>query len=158
MAQRNRVKTLKSAVKRPVRFLAKDWALGVAFPQAYRKAAKGIPVDQRKILFVDTKSSIMPDAFSIMYSYLEDNYDLDLTFIGLAQNEGIGWIEYYKRCLTLWHELATARAVFLADASDVISCLPLRPETKVVQLWHACGAFKKWGFSTAELEFGNTRR
>lgn len=158
MTQRNRAKTLKRAVKRPIRFLAKDWALGIAFPQAYRKAVKDTPIDPCKILFVDTKSSTMPDAFALMYSYLESNYDLDLTFIGLAQNEGIGWMEYYKRCLMLCHELATARAVFLADASDVVSCLPLRPETKVVQLWHACGAFKKWGFSTAELEFGNTRK
>lgn len=151
-------KQVKRVVKRPVRFAAKDWALGVAFPNEYRRAASKCAVDPRKILFIEGKSSTMPDAFALMYSYLEDKYDLDISFIGLAQNEGIGWTEYYKRCLELCRTIASARAVFLADASDVVSCLPLRPETKVVQLWHACGAFKKWGFSTAELEFGNTRK
>ena len=151
-------KALKRAAKRPIRFLAKDWALGVAFPHEYKKAAVGTSIDQRKVLFVDTKSSTMPDAFALMFAFLQDNYDLDVRFIGLAQNEGIGWVEYYKRCLELCRDLATARVVFLADANDVVSCLPIRPETKVMQLWHACGAFKKWGFSTAELEFGNTRK
>ena len=151
-------KALKRVAKRPVRFLAKDWALGVAFPRAYKQAAAQAPVDPRKIIFLDGKSSAMPDAFTQLFAYLQDNYDLDVRFIGLAQNEGIGWVDYYKRCLELCRDVATARVVFLADASDVVSCLPLRSETKVVQLWHACGAFKKWGFSTAELKFGNTKR
>ncbi|MDO4851334.1 MAG: CDP-glycerol glycerophosphotransferase family protein [Actinomycetota bacterium] len=158
MANEPLTKTIKRAVKRPVRFLAKDWALGVAFPHEYRKAAAQTKVDPKKILFVDIKSSTMPDAFSYIFSYLQDNYDLDVRFVGLAQNENIGWGEYYKRCLALCRNLASACVVFLADACDVISCLPLRPETKVVQLWHACGAFKKWGMSTSSLLFGNTRR
>lgn len=46
---------------------------------------------------------------------------------------------------------------FLNDASNVVSCLPLREGTTVVQLWHGCGAFKKWGMSTADLIFGGSR-
>lgn len=151
-------KALKRAVKQPIRFLAKDWALGVAFPRAYKKAMAQHPVDPRKVIFLDGKSSSMPDAFTQMFAYLQDNYDLDVRFVGLAQNDGISWVGYYKRCLALCRDLATAHVVFLADASDVVSCLPLRPETKVVQLWHACGAFKKWGYSTADLKFGNTKK
>ena len=44
--------------------------------------------------------------------------------------------------------MATAQYVVLNDASSLVSCVPLRPETTVVQLWHGCGAFKKWGMST----------
>ena len=158
MASEPLAKTIKRAVKRPIRFLAKDWALGIAFPREYRKAVAQVDVDPKKILFVDIKSSTMPDAFAYIFSYLQDNYDVDVRFIGLAQNEQVSWIEYYKHCLALCRDLASAHAVFLADACDVVSCLPMRPETKVVQLWHACGAFKKWGMSTAGLLFGNTKR
>lgn len=158
MADTTFAKTIKRVVKRPVRFLAKDWALGVAFPHEYRKATGQAEVDPQKVLFVDVKSSIMPDSFGYIFPYLQDNHDLDVRFVGLAQNERIGWAEYYKRCLALCRELATSGTVFLADACDVTSCLPLRPETKVIQLWHACGAFKKWGMSTTNLLFGNTRQ
>lgn len=34
----------------------------------------------------------------------------------------------------------------------------MRKETIVTQLWHGCGAFKKFGMSTAELIFGDDRK
>ena len=151
-------KRVKQAVKKPIRFLAKDWALGFAFPRAYAKVANSEPVDPSKVLFIDVKESQMPDAFSVIYPYVRDELGMDARFIGLGQHQGISWITYYKKCLALMEELATARAVFLCDACDVVSCVSLRPETKVAQLWHACGAFKKWGVSTANLKFGGTRK
>ena len=51
-------------------------------------------------------------------------------------------------------DAATAKYIFVNEASDVLSCVDMRPETIVTQLWHACGAFKKFGMSTAELIFG----
>ena len=39
----------------------------------------------------------------------------------------------------------------------MLSCVPMRPETIVTQTWHGCGAFKKFGFSTADLIFGLNR-
>lgn len=151
-------KRIKQAIKKPIRFLAKDWALGFAFPRAYSKVARNKPVDPNKVLFIDVKESQMPDAFSVIYPYVRDELGMDARFIGLGQHQGISWITYYKKCLALMEELATARAVFLCDACDIVSCVPLRPETKVAQLWHACGAFKKWGVSTANLKFGGTRK
>ena len=151
-------KRVKQAVKKPMRFLAKDWALGFAFPRAYAKAAKSKSVHPNKALFIDVKESQMPDAFSVIYPYVRDKLGMDAKFIGLGQHQGMSWFAYYKKCLVLMEELATAHAVFLCDACDVVSCVSLRSETKVVQLWHACGAFKKWGVSTADLKFGGTRK
>ena len=151
------VKKAKRMAKVPMRFAAKDWSLGIAFPAAYKTAVDKCAVDPRKVVFLDQKSIDMPDAFKIIYQRLEDNYDLDVSYIGLGMNEGVGWVGYYNRCLDASRELATASVIFLADASDFVSCLPIRPETRVVQLWHACGAFKKFGMSTADLQFGGSR-
>ncbi len=156
MSRESVKKRAKRLLKKPAQFLAKDWSLGIAFPRTYEKAADA-PIDPRKVLFIDGKSLEMPDAFCLLFPYLENHYDLDVRFVGLGMNEGVGWIGYYKRCLDLARDLATASYVFLADASDVVSCLPIRPETKVVQLWHACGAFKKFGMSTADKLFGGSR-
>lgn len=33
-----------------------------------------------------------------------------------------------------------------------------RQGQQVIQLWHGCGAFKKWGYSTADLQWGADRK
>ena len=137
------------------RRVVKDYMLGVELPCLYREAAKQ-PVDPNKVLFVNVKQDFIPDAFSVIMPYLEDRYDFDVRFIGLNQ-AGTGFTSYHARCRDFVKQVAQASYVFLEDASDVVSCLPLRPETKVVNLWHACGAFKKWGMSTATKRFGATQ-
>ena len=134
------------------RRVVKDYMLGRELPGIYREAAKE-PADPRKVLFVNVKLANMPEAFKVIMPYLEERYALTLKFVGLNQ-AGTGFKSYHARCRDLVREIATASYVFLEDASDVVSCLPLRPETKVIQLWHACGAFKKWGRSTATKKFG----
>ena len=42
------------------------------------------------------------------------------------------------------------------ESSYFLSSLPLRPETTVIQTWHACGAFKKFGYSAVGKGFGTT--
>lgn len=134
--------------------LVKDGALGWELPRRYQRAVARSAVNPRKALFVNGKLESVPDAFSLMMPHMRAR-GFDVEFIGLGQKTG-GYRLYNERCLALMDLLAEARFVFLEDASDVVSCVDLRPETKVVQLWHACGAFKKWGMSTAELKFGGT--
>lgn len=43
--------------------------------------------------------------------------------------------------------VADAEVIVLEDFYPQIHALKLRPETKLVQLWHACGAFKTFGLS-----------
>ncbi len=135
--------------------IAKDRLLSRKLPAIYEEAAKQ-PVDERKVLFAEGKLTAMPDAYTLLWNRLEKRYDFDLSYITLRQNS-VRYKEYEQNCEAFVRELATAKYVFLNDASDVVSCVPLRPETKVVQLWHACGAFKKWGMSTADLKFGGSR-
>ena len=142
-------------VREAARRVVKDYMLGIELPRLYREAAKE-PVDPKKVLFVNVKQDIVPEAFSIIMPYLDERYDFDIRFVGLNQ-AGSGFKSYHSRCRDFVRQVAQASYVFLEDASDVVSCLPLRPETKVVNLWHACGAFKKWGMGTAAKKFGASR-
>ena len=65
--------------------------------------------------------------------------------------------EQLRREAAFIKEFATAGYVFTSDYLKVIGGFTKRKETTVVQLWHGCGAFKKFGFSTADLMFGGTR-
>ncbi|MEE1228198.1 MAG: CDP-glycerol glycerophosphotransferase family protein, partial [Lachnospiraceae bacterium] len=42
---------------------------------------------------------------------------------------------------------ARAKVIILEDFYPQLHAVRIRPETKVVQLWHACGAFKTFGLS-----------
>ena len=137
------------------KWLVKDVVLGWELPRLYARTAARTEVDTKKALFVNGKLEEVPDAFGLMMPYVKNHFGIEPVFVGLGQ-QTCGDLEYHRRCRDFVQELASAKYVFLEDASDIVSCVPLRPETKVAQLWHACGAFKKWGMSTADLKFGNT--
>lgn len=141
---------------RQVRARAKDVLLWFVLPTVYRRTAK-CPVAKGKVVFLENKESSPPESFTVMWAKLSERPNLNLEFISLGETR-VRLRCYYQNCIAAVKDIATAQYVFLNDASNVVSCLPLRPETKVVQLWHGCGAFKKWGMSTADLIFGGSRK
>lgn len=146
---------MKLKIKSVLKRLVKDFTLSFLYPLIYRKHAK-IPVEPGLVVFYETKELEMPGSFDLLWKRLKADPSKKVEYITLAQNHSsrIGYYVNGAKCLK---RLAVAEVIFLDDASDLVSCLPMRPETKAVQLWHACGAFKKWGMSTADLKFGGTR-
>ena len=148
--------SLKAQARHQLALGLKSLALDFELPMRYRRAVRNTPVNPKRALFIEGKLSTVPDAFALIMPMLESRYGMDVQFVALNKM-GVDPIRYNSRCLELMDEMARAAYVFLEDASNVVSCVDLRPETKVIQLWHACGAFKKWGMSTADLQFGGTR-
>lgn len=146
---------VKHAILRWIRARVKDVLFFVVLPCAYRNASRQ-PISPGKVLFLENKESELPESFQVMWLRLSDISGLTLEFVSLGETR-VRLRRYYQNCIAFAKNVATAQYVFLNDASNVVSCLPLRPETKVVQLWHGCGAFKKWGMSTADLIFGGSR-
>jgi len=60
---------------------------------------------------------------------------------------------YIQSMKFIW-AFAHSRCVFLVDSFSPINACRPRPGAAVVQLWHGCGAFKKFGCSTRELAWG----
>lgn len=154
--QKTLLQRMRGFALRQVRARAKDVLLWFVLPTVYRRTAK-CPVAKGKVVFLENKESSLPESFTVMWAKLSERPNLNLEFISLGETR-VRLRCYYRNCITAVKDIATAQYVFLNDASNVISCLPLRPETKVVQLWHGCGAFKKWGMSTADLIFGGSRK
>lgn len=148
------LKRLKAAVLRLGRRAARGGLFSWYYPHRYRKAAKE-PVSRGTVIFLDNKEGGLSDNFKVLYDRLACVPELRLQLMTLG--EGRGFRVYFRNCVRFVDTLATAQYVVLNDASSLVSCVPLRAETSVVQLWHGCGAFKKWGMSTADLKFGATR-
>lgn len=130
--------------------------LRIIFPYSYRFFVKGKKVKRRKVVFVEVRFNEITDSFRLVYDRMkQEGFEVHEQYI---ENIKPGKAAYIKRCLRMLEDIADAHYVFLNDACNVTSCIPLRKGTKIFQLWHACGAFKKFGMSTAELIFGDNRK
>ena len=110
-------------------------------------------IDNNKVIFVENHEDHLTDNFVLVYKELKDRkYDIHIHYLKVASS---GWGEIIKRSVALIKDMATARYVFLNESNSLFGSFKLRKETGLIQLWHACGAFKKWGFSVAEKSFGD---
>lgn len=129
--------------------------LDFIFPHVYKKAAKK-PVDPNKVIFIEVRLANVSNSFKVIFDELVSNYNYTVHTHFLRNNVERRHI-YMKRCIDMLKDMATAKYVFMNEASNCVGSVKLRPETKITQLWHGCGAFKKFGLSTADLIFGDTR-
>lgn len=126
------------------------------FPSYYRQFSSQ-PVEKNKVLFLEMRFKKLSNSFDLIYRVLSEDPDYH-TVSSFVQFNFIRGGEYTRRCQEMIRELSTSEYVITDEASLILSCLPLRQETKVINLWHACGAFKKWGRSTTEKLFGSDSR
>ena len=137
-----------------LRQLRKYYRYKVYCPKKYESYCNQ-PVQENKVLFLEMRFTTLSNSFQYLYKKLEESgeYDLKCSYV---QFNFIRGREFTKRVDDMLQELATAKYVFIDDASLILSSIPLRKETIAINLWHACGAFKKFGRSTAELKFGSS--
>lgn len=115
------------------------------YPAYYRHCAKQ-PVKDDKVVFAELMASELTDNFRLIYETLEANYHFDLEVLLLNQHK----MRYRKKAFlnfSIIKSIATARYVFIANTFPVVTACPIRPETSIIQTWHACGAFKRFGCS-----------
>ena len=148
------LKKFKKKFISKLRRIRKHYRYKVYFPKVYSSYCTE-PVQENKVLFLEMRFTKLSNSFELIYKALEESgeYDLKCSYV---QFNFIRGHEFTQRVNEMLKELATAKYVFVDDASLILSSIPLRKETVAINLWHACGAFKKFGRSTAELKFGSS--
>lgn len=140
------------AVRKVLSNRRRDLLLFYTLPKAYRAHLKE-PVQNNKVILVEARLDHLDNSFAWLYKVLKEQYNVEI-HIHYLQETFVPYREYVKNCRKMLADAATARYIFLTEASNVIGCIPKRKETTICQLWHACGAFKKFGLSTAGELFG----
>lgn len=141
----------KTLVKKLARFIS----LKVVLPAVYAQAAKR-PVEKERVVFLEISADHLTDSFVLLYEAVKARgKQPELICI---HDGSVGGLQYLKNCIAMLQSIATAPVVFINEASNITSCVNMRPETRLVQTWHGCGAFKKFGFSTADLAWGITKK
>lgn len=125
------------------------------YPICYHIGSMG-KVDQNKILFVENHQDSLSDNYELLYKQLENKgFTLHTHYLKVASS---GWFGIILRTVCLLFDMATAGCVFINESNSVFGSFRLRKGTKLIQVWHACGAFKKWGYSVADKTFGDDRK
>ena len=130
----------------------KSFYIKEVFPRIYKEESQK-PVEN-KVVFMERGMGISPSLL-YMRSYIKKNTDYDVKSFSL-QIRAVSDQEYFENAKDYIREIATAKAVFICTANELLGYTKLRPETTYIQLWHGCGAFKKVGLSTIDKKFGKS--
>lgn len=141
-----------------VRTIYKDSTLKKLYPSRYLAEAEK-PVREGYVVFLEVREKELSDNFRLIKAALEhrNRAKARYTFDTVCIREGMENPALSQaRCLAAIPRIARAEFVFVSESSYFLSSLPLRRETTVIQTWHACGAFKKFGYSTVGKGFGTS--
>jgi CDP-ribitol ribitolphosphotransferase len=139
-----------SGIKNAFKRLCKFAAFKIVYPAVYhacclRKREEGL------VLFCEVRHGFLTDSYRAIYDGLnERGVPTEVFYI----HNNSGGLSYLARYLRLCTQLPRAETVLVDDTCNLFGAFRLRRGTKLIQTWHSCGAFKKWGYSIAGLSFG----
>ncbi len=120
---------------------------------------KLLPV-RRKIVMLSREHPAEPEDFADLREAIH-RIDPSLTVVSLVRMVPpgvLGKARYSLHMLRQLYHVATARVLLLDTYSIVASVLSHRPELTIIQMWHALGAFKKFGRSILGKPEGRDER
>jgi len=147
----------KTRPARPVKVEAERLVLQVAVPllNGLYALLKLLPV-RRKVAFISWNS----DGPSLDFRVLAERLGQlpnppKVVFLCRELRHGVGQkLVYSVHLLRQMYAFATAETVALDAYCPLASILRHRPSLRVIQLWHALGAFKKFGWSIVDKSEG----
>lgn len=155
-AKENYKKKAKAKNKSHKRRIRKWWFLRkIALPLVFKMYSRK-PINERMVVFADYRAKEMIDNMQALYDQLlSKGYKIILLMKpDIPKNKIKKQLINFKYYCKFNKYYAQAKYVVVVDYYPPLYANAPRPETKVVQLWHACGAFKKWGYSTIDTNWG----
>ena len=115
--------------------------LGIFYPFAFISRVK-----QNRITFISLEHDNLSKDFKLIYDRLNEKNKYELRTV-LFKFESSLWgnIKYGYACIRQLFLIESSRLVIIDYNNFVVSKFPHRKNVKVLQLWHATGALKKFG-------------
>ncbi|WP_078543821.1 CDP-glycerol glycerophosphotransferase family protein [Litchfieldia alkalitelluris] len=114
------------------------------------------PVNPKKITFASYRAEELKGNLAYIYKEISYEYrDYSCHFLFKKYNSSFGGkVDYLNHMLKASYHIATSRYFFIDDYYFPVYAITPRKGSEVVQFWHAAGAFKKFGYSTIDKQFG----
>ncbi|WP_196001936.1 CDP-glycerol glycerophosphotransferase family protein [Clostridium sp. 1001271B_151109_B4] len=102
-------------------------------------------IKENKITFISYKSNKLEKDFKLISKKLEKENKYNLVYILIKYENNFGGnIAYLFNCIKQIYHINTSKVVILDYNNFVVSHFK-KKEVKVIQVWHASGAIKKFG-------------
>ena len=130
-----------------IKQFAKMFLQQVFLPLIYRRY-RGQQTDDRLVVFADAHNDTMPASMEPLCQAMEeDGYHVVKCISDYGSQS---FSESTKQMIAFMKLYAKAKYVVICDYFLPVSSCSKREETKVIQLWHAGGAFKKFGYDAPD--------
>lgn len=151
------LKKIKASIKKKIRQIIKYVNFKIVVPIAYRFYS-GKPKNDKLVLFADLRPRPLHENFEGLYKMCEENGFECVALDGRGFGEDVpkgrrrkarlkfqfDFLRYYAQC----------KALFLVEYFPLADAVKPRKGTKVVQLWHGCGAMKTMGYAGSSKGWG----
>lgn len=115
------------------------------------ESCKSRPVVLNRVLFLSERKADSNGNLIRIKEALEHYPDLEII---LSQSDKTVTDMSLRALSHIAQLIATAQIIVLDDFYPQLHALTLKKQTSVIQLWHACGAFKTFGFSRLQKPGG----
>ncbi len=99
-------------------------------------------LDREKVLFLSESHFTLDGNLKAVFDSLDSKYEKNV-YVKHDRRQR----DKLSRKLKMWRDLTDSKYIILDDFFSLTSAMKLRKGQELVQLWHGCGAFKKFGFS-----------
>jgi len=117
---------------------------------------KLLPV-QNKAVMLSRQSNDMSIDFQLLKKEFEKEQVKVVALCKMIDSGVINKIKYSLHLLISAYHLASAKYCITDTYSICVSVLNHRKELKIIQIWHALGAVKKFGYQSLETEEGRSK-
>lgn len=109
-------------------------------------------VERNLVVFADAHHDGRPEAMELLYRRLKQSrvqpaYHIVETYLDFGRASKAEVMEYSTRFMKLY---ARASVVVVCDNFLPVASCRKKRDTMVVQLWHACGCYKKFGYDAKD--------
>lgn len=126
-------------------------SIAEAVTAIYRVICFFCPVKKNRVTFMSSRRDDLTGNPEYVYQELKKDPNLQFRFLMKADPFFHIRIGNIIRFLYLY---ATSSVVMVDDYFQLLNYVEKRPQVRLIQLWHACGAFKTFGFSRIEKPGG----
>ena len=112
--------------------------------RAYYRLLSKKDIVNNRVTFMSGRRDELGGNPQFVYELIKDREDIDFQFLLFSDPAGHNRIKNVLKFLRLY---ASSRVVIVDDYFRLLNLVDKRDEVKLFQLWHACGAFKTFGFT-----------
>lgn len=111
---------------------------------AVNAVSRLLPMKKNRIVFLSNRRNDLTGNFEFVHEILEKDTSLDLRYV-LDSNE-VKSMQLGSLFRMAWY-FGNSRVILVDDYCELFFRMPKRKGASLIQLWHACGAFKTFGCS-----------